>query len=432
MKSVFLSMSTDIIHNGHIKIISQASALGELTIGVLTDEAVAKYKRYPLVHYEERVEIIKNISGVAHVVRQDSIDYEAILMERKPDIVVHGDDWKMGYQAPIRQKVIEVLQRYGGTLVEFPYTMNESIAALEGNARHILAMPERRRKSLRELLQLKKPVTILEAHNGITGLIVENTKVERGGEIVQFDGMWVSSLCDSTAKGKPDIELVDNTSRLNTIEEIMEVTTKPIILDGDTGGLVEHFVFFVKTLERIGVSAVIIEDKKGLKKNSLFGTEAAQTQCSIEEMCEKISAGKHAQTTHDFMIIARIESLILEKGMEDALLRAKAYVQAGADGVMIHSRKKSPDEIFEFCKKFRETDENTPIVVVPTTFNSVTENEFALHGISIVIYANHLIRSAFPAMEATAKSILQNGRCKEADEQVLPIKEILTLIPEAK
>lgn len=432
MKTVFLSMSTDIIHNGHIKIIARASALGELTVGVLTDEAVAKYKRYPLVKYEERVEIIKNISGVSHVVRQDSIDYEKILMEQKPDIVVHGDDWKTGCQAPIRQKVIEVLQRYGGQLVEFPYTLNESVSALEGNARRVLSMPERRRGTLRELLRLKKPVTILEAHNGITGLIVENTKVERGGEVVQFDGMWVSSLCDSTAKGKPDIELVDNTSRLNTIEEIMEVTTKPIILDGDTGGLVEHFVFFIKTLERIGVSAVIIEDKKGLKKNSLFGTEAAQTQCSAEEMCEKISAGKHAQRTHDFMIIARIESLILEQGMEDALNRASAYVKAGADGIMIHSRKKSPDEIFEFCEKFRETDQNTPLVVVPTTFNAVTEEEFAQHGVNIVIYANHLIRSAFPAMEATARSILQNGRCKEADNQILPIKEILTLIPEAK
>ena len=261
---------------------------------------------------------------------------------------------------------------------------------------------------------------------------METKKVNENGTVDQFDAMWVSSLCDSTSKGKPDIELVDLTSRVNTINEIMEVTTKPIIIDGDTGGKIEHFTYTVRTLERLGVSAIIIEDKIGLKKNSLFGTDVAQHQDSIEHFCQKIIAGKNAQVTTDFMIIARIESLILEKGMEDALLRAKAYVQAGADGVMIHSRKKSPDEIFEFCKKFRETDENTPIVVVPTTFNSVTENEFALHGISIVIYANHLIRSAFPAMEATAKSILQNGRCKEADEQVLPIKEILTLIPEAK
>lgn len=431
MKTVFLSMSTDIIHNGHIKIIAKAAALGELTVGVLTDEAVARYKRYPLVRYEERVEIIRSISGVSHVVRQDSIDYEKILMELKPDIVVHGDDWKTGFQAPIRQKVLTLLDTYGGELVEFPYTVNDSMDALEGNARRVLSMPEKRRGRLRELLNWKKPVTILEAHNGITGLIVENTRVEREGEVVQFDGMWVSSLCDSTAKGKPDIELVDNTSRLSTIEEIMEVTTKPIILDGDTGGLVEHFVFFVKTLERIGVSAVIIEDKEGLKKNSLFGTDVTQTQCSISSMCEKISAGKRAQTTHDFMIIARIESLILEQGMEDALNRAFAYVQAGADGIMIHSRKNSPDEIFEFCETFRKSDANTPLVVVPTTFNVVTEREWAEHGVNIVIYANHLIRSAFPAMQKTAEMILLNGRCQEADSQVMPIKQILTLIPGA-
>lgn len=432
MKKVYLSMSTDIIHNGHIKIISKAAELGEVTVGVLTDEAVAKYKRYPLVKYCERVEIIKNIRGVSHVIKQETLDYEENLMYLKPDIVVHGDDWVSGYQAPIRKKVIEILNRYGGELIEFPYTENESASALELNSRKILSMPEKRRSRLKELLAIKKPLSILEAHNGLTGLIVENTKIERKGEIVQFDGMWISSLCDSTIKGKPDIELVDNTSRLKTIDEIMDVTTKPIILDGDSGGLPEHFSFFVKTLERMGVSAIIIEDKEGLKKNSLFGTEVVQNQCSIQSMCEKIIVGKESITTSDFMIIARIESLILENGMDDAIERAFAYVEAGVDGIMIHSRKKSPDEIFEFCKIFREGNGHTPLVVVPTTFNMVTEEEFAAHGVDIVIYANHLIRSAFPAMQQTAELILKNNRCKDVDEIIMPIKEIINLIPDSK
>ena len=432
MKQVYLSLSTDIIHNGHIKIISRAAELGEVTVGVLTDEAIARFKRFPTVSFEERCALVSNLKGVAAVVPQDSIDYEKNLLKYKPDIVVHGDNWRTGTQAPIRAKVIRVLESYGGKLVEFPYTYNPLEEAMETDARRILAMPEQRRGRLRQLLKMKQPVTLLEAHNGLTGLIVENTRIEKDGEIIQFDGMWVSSLCDSTAKGKPDIELVDNTSRLNTVDQIMEVTTKPIVLDGDSGGLVEHFVFLVKTLERMGVSAVVIEDKEGLKKNSLFGTEAGQTQCSIESMCEKIRAGKEALTTHDFMVIARIESLILEQGMEDAIARAMAYVRAGADGIMIHSRKQSPEEIFEFCRLFRKRDSETPLVVVPTTFNSVTEEEFARHGVNLVIYANHLIRSAFPAMKQTAESILLHGRCMEADHEIMPIKEILTLIPEVR
>jgi len=425
-------MSSDIIHNGHIRIISRAAALGELTVAVLTDEAVAKYKRYPLIPFDERVEIINNIKGVAAVVAQYSVDYEENLLKYKPDIVVHGDDWKSGFQAPVRAKVMEVLKSYGGELVEFPYTADENIEAIELNARRILAMPEKRRPRLRTLLEHKGLISIMEAHNGLTGLIVENTKIEKNGEIKQFDGMWISSLCDSTAKGKPDIELVDTTSRISTIDEIMEVTTKPIILDGDTGGLVEHFQFFVKTLERMGVSAVIIEDKMGLKKNSLFGTEVEQQQAPIEDFAEKIRSAKSVLTTSDFMIIARIESLILERGMDDAIKRAFAFVDAGADGIMIHSRRKSPDEIIEFVNLFRKKDPRTPIVIVPTTFNAVTEAEWKKIGVNVVIYANQLIRSAFPAMKHTAELILQNDRCLEADEKCMSIKEILTLIPEAR
>lgn len=431
MKQVFLSMSTDVIHNGHIKIIARAAELGEVTVGVLTDEAVSQYKRFPLVPFDERKQIIESIKGVAQVVQQDTVDYEKILLELKPDIVVHGDDWRTGFQAPIRQRVIDTLATYGGELVEFPYTVNESAEALEANARRVLSLPDRRRARLKQLLALKASVSVIEAHNGLTGLIAETAKVEHDGDVAQFDAMWISSLCDSTAKGKPDTELVDTTSRLDTINEILEVTTKPIILDGDSGGQVEHFQFFVSTLERIGVSAIIIEDKVGLKRNSLFG-DVGQSQDSIEGFSEKIAAGKSALKTSDFMIIARVESLILDQGMDDALTRARAYVEAGADGVMIHSRKKDPSEIFEFVDTFRSTDKTTPIVVVPTTFNNVTEKEWGERGVNIVIYANQLIRSAFPAMMKTAEMILANGRCMEADEQVcMPIKDVLTLIPEA-
>lgn len=430
MKKVYICFSTDIIHGGHISIIQKAAKLGEVIVGVLSDEAVTSYKRFPLLSCEERKEIVRNLKGVSQVVDQTELSYAKNLNQYRPDIVVHGDDWKEGFQAPIREEVLSILKEYGGELVEFPYSNNENYKMLEENSRSQLFIPDIRRGRLRKLLAMKKVVSVIEAHSGITGLIAEKTKVLREGKTYQFDAMWVSSLCDSTAKGKPDIELVDMSSRMRTIDDIMEVTTKPIILDGDTGGLTEHFVYNVKTLERMGVSAIIIEDKTGLKKNSLFGTEVEQTQDSIENFSAKISAGKKAQRTKAFMIIARIESLILEKGMEDALARAFAFTKAGADGIMIHSRKKDPSEIFEFVEKFRAEDQTTPIIVVPTAFNQVTEEEFAERGVNIVIYANQLTRSGFPAMQETAELILSNHRAKEADEKCMPIKEILTLIPE--
>ena len=430
MKTVYMSFSTDMLHSGHIAIIEKAAALSQLTIGVLTDQVIASYKRYPLLSYEERVNMLQSIRGVYRTVEQNSLSYADNLRKLRPDYVVHGDDWKSGVQKPIRDEVVSILNEYGGELVEYPYSNDERYRALEQRSREHLSIPDIRRGRLRDLLAMKPTVSILEAHSGIPGLIAENTVVVKEGKAFQFDGMWVSSLCDSTAKGKPDIELVDMSSRLRTIDDIMEVTTKPIILDGDTGGLIEHFVYNIKTLERMGVSAVIIEDKTGLKKNSLFGTEVAQTQDCIEHFCEKIAAGKRALKTKEFMLIARIESLILERGMADALKRAFAYVAAGADGIMIHSRKKSPEEIFEFCERFREKDPVTPIVVVPTSFNTVTEEEFAQRGINIVIYANQLTRSAFPAMQKAARTILENHRAKEADDLCMPIKDILTLIPE--
>ena len=429
-KTVYIAMSADILHHGHINLIKKASEYGELTVGVLTDEAIATYKRLPVLNYEERKFIIENIEGVKEVIPQKTLDYTENLELLKPNYVFHGDDWVNNDLKNTRSNVIETLKKWDGQLIEIPYTEGVSIDKLNETVKYTSSMPEVRRAKLKKLLNLKPVVKVMEAHNGLSALVVENAKVVKDDKIETFDAMWLSSLTDSTAKGKPDIELVDMTSRLRTIDEVMEVTTKPIILDGDTGGEIEHFVFNVKTLERIGVSAVIIEDKIGLKKNSLFGTDVEQTQDTIEHFSAKIRAGKKALTTKDFMIIARIESLILKQGMDDAIKRAKAFIEAGADGIMIHSREKEPDEIFEFCDKFNEFAPNVPLVVVPTSFNKVYEEEFAKKGVNIVIYANHLIRSAYPAMMETAEEILKNNRCAEVDDKCLPIKEILTLIPD--
>lgn len=429
-RTVYMCFSTDMIHSGHIAIIRKAEKLGKLIIGVLSDEAVVSYKRFPLMPFDERKTMFENITGVYKVVEQKSLSYKENLEKYHPDYVVHGDDWVTGFQKPIRDEVCCVLASYGGQLVEYPYSKDEKYEELEKRARVELSTPDVRRARLKKALAMKGTITAMEAHSGLTGLIVENTVVEEDGGARQFDAMWVSSLCDSTAKGKPDIELVDMTSRFRTIDDICEVTTKPIIFDADTGGLTEHFVYTVRSLERMGVSMAIIEDKTGLKKNSLFGNEVAQTQDSIENFSEKIRAGKKAQRTKDFMICARIESLILERGMEDALERAFAFTEAGADAIMIHSRKKDPSEIFEFVEKYRAKNQTTPIVVVPTSFNTVTEEEFKARGVNIVIYANQLTRTGFPAMQNAAKLILKNHRAKECDDICMPFKDIIRLIPE--
>lgn len=429
MKKVYVAMSADIIHQGHLNVINEAKKLGDVIVGLHTDDVIRGYWRNPIMKYDERREVIESIKGVVKVISQDTLDQTQNLIKIKPDYVVHGDDWREGSQKELRERVINTINVWGGELIEVPYTHGVSISKLDEELMQIGITPQMRMKKLKELIYSKKPVRILEAHNGLTGLIVEKTKVEKEGKIREFDGMWVSSLCDSTAKGKPDIEVVDLTSRLNTINDILEVTTKPIIVDGDTGGQIEHFVYTVKTLERLGVSAIIIEDKIGLKKNSLFGTEVKQTQDSIEHFSEKIRAGREARVTSDFMIISRIESLIAKAGMENALNRAKAYIEAGTDGIMIHSKEKDGKEIVEFCEKYNQFEKKVPLIVVPTSYNFMKEDELVELGINIIIYANHLIRSAYPAMVNTAKSILENERSKEASENCMPIKEILTLIP---
>jgi len=430
MKTVYTCFCTDVIHEGHINILTEAKKLGRVVVGILSDSAMIRFNRFPTVDFDKRIKIVEDLGIADEIVIQDDIMYDKIIEKIRPDYVVHGDNWKNGPMKAIRDNTEKLLSAYGGEIVDVPYTYNENVRRIDMRIREKLAMPEYRRKRLKQLIGLCPIVKTLEVHSGLTGLIAEKTIVQNDTGLDQFDAMWISSLCDSTAKGKPDIELVDMTSRFRTIDDVMEVTTKPIIFDGDTGGLIEHFVYTVRTLERMGVSAIIIEDKTGLKKNSLFGNEVVQTQDSIEHFCEKIKAGKETQLTDDFMIIARIESLILEQGMDDALERAFAYVQAGADGIMIHSRKKSPAEIVEFCDKFREKDKATPIVVVPTSFNEITETELAQHGVNIVIYANQLTRSAFPAMEETAKDILRHHRAKEVDDRLMPIKNIITLIDE--
>src|SRR3989339_192323 len=397
-KKVYVGMSADMIHPGHLNIIKEACKLGDVIIGLLTDKAIASYKRLPALKYEQRKIIIENIKGVTEVVPQEELDYSPNLRKLKPDFVVHGDDWQKGVQQQTRQKVIETLTEWGGQLYEVPYTKGISSTQLNQTLKEIGTTPEIRMEKLKRLIDAKPIVKVLEAHNGLTGLIIENVTAECKGRNKEFDAIWLSSLTDSTAKGKPDIEAVDVTSRLHSLNDILEVTTKPIIYDGDTGGIPEHFVFTVKTLERLGVSAIIIEDKTGLKKNSLFGTDVQQTQASIEDFCYKISAGKKAQVTKSFMIIARIESFILKQGLEDAITRAKAYIEAGADGIMIHSKEKNGEEILQFCKQYKEFEKKAPLVVAPSSYNHLYEEQLIEAGVNIVIYANHLLRSAYPAM----------------------------------
>jgi phosphoenolpyruvate phosphomutase / 2-hydroxyethylphosphonate cytidylyltransferase len=430
-KIVYVGMCADLIHNKHIDTIAEARKLGEVVVGLLTDEAIASYKRVPFLHFDDRKKIIENIVGVKKVIPQLTLDYTQNLRLIKPDYVVHGEDWKTGVQQKTRNKVIKVLREWKGSLIETKYVPGISSTQLINHARGNGVTASHRCGQLRRLLEVKPITRIMEAHNGLTGLIVENTKIVHNGQVREFDGMWESSLTDATSKGKPDISAVDVSSRIHTIEQILEVTTKPIIVDGDSGGLPEHFIFTVKSLERLGVSAVIIEDKIGAKRNSLFGTESQtpQVQDDIDNFAKKINAGKKAQVTSDFMIIARIESLILKKGIDDALERAKAFIGAGADGIMIHSKDPDPTEIFKFCELYQKIKHKVPLVAVPTAYNQITEKKLEKRGVKIVIYANHLIRSAYPAMVKTAKLILKNGRSREADRLCLPIKEVISLIP---
>lgn len=431
-KTVYLGITGDIIHPGIINIINEGAKLGELTIGLLTDSAIVSHKRLPYLSYEQRKQVVENIKGVARVVPQEEWSYVPNLKKLKPDYMIHGDDWKTNYLSKIRDEVFEAVKEWGGQVVEIPYTQGINSSALAENASSIGTTPDVRRAALRRLIAAKPIVRIMEAHSGLSGLIIENAEVTKDDGVHRFDGMWSSSLTDSTSKGKPDIEAVDLTTRMQSLTDILECTTKPIIYDGDTGDIAEHFVFTVRTLERNGISAVIIEDKKGLKKNSLFGTEVKQELASEEEFCHKISEGKKAQVTKDFMIIARIEEIIAGYTVDEALKKAFAAVKAGADGVMIHSKDKSGMDIKEFCQKFRAEYKNVPIVLVPTTYNQFTEKELAEWGANVIIYANHMLRASYPAMKKCAETILEAERSLEVNDLCMPIKQILELIPGTK
>ena len=430
VKTVYVAMSADIIHPGHLNIIKEAAKLGEVTVGVLTDAAIASYKRLPYMNYEQRAAVVAQLKGVTRVIPQEQLDYIPNLKKLKPDFVVHGTDWRSGVQAKTRQGVIDTLATWGGKLVEPEYTEGISSTQLNKAIREVGTTPDIRRNRLRRLLNAKPIVRVMEAHSGLSGLIVENVSVVKNNIKHEFDAMWLSSLTDSTLKGKPDNESVDITSRLRTVNDILEVTTKPIIYDGDSGGLPEHFIYLVRSLERLGVSAVIIEDKQGLKQNSLLEQGNVQPQASIADFCQKIQAGKHAQVTDEFMIIARCESLITGKGEDDAIARCRAYCEAGADGIMIHSKAKTPEEVLSFVKRFRvEVSADKPIVVAPSTYALVRESELSVAGVNIVIYANHLLRASYPAMSKAAERILSCERAQEAsDEFCMPIGEIVRLI----
>jgi phosphoenolpyruvate phosphomutase / 2-hydroxyethylphosphonate cytidylyltransferase len=432
LKKVYVSLIADLLHAGHINILKEAEKHGKVTVGLLTSTAISELNEAAYLKYQQRFDVINSLSMVSNVVPQEDASYKENLLKIKPDYVVHGDDWAHGKQSKYRQEVIDLLSDWGGQLIEVEYSSDISDKNLKNQLMKLGVTTVHRLGRLRQIIKNKPIVRILEAHNALSALIAENTIVERNGDSVSFDGVWSSSLTDSTAKGKPDIEAIDMTSRINAVNDVFEVTTKPMIFDADTGGKTEHFEFTVKSLERTGVSAVVIEDKTGLKKNSLFGNDVKQTQDSIENFCGKIARGKAAQISDDFMIIARIESLILEAGMEDALIRAEAYIKAGADGIMIHSRHKDPAEIMEFMQKFRVTDKETPVVVVPTSFNAVTIEEFIDMGVNVVVTANHMLRAAYPAMLNVARSVLENGRSLEAEPDCMSIKEILEFIPGTK
>lgn len=429
---VYIGLAADNIHHGHMRLLETGRNYGDIVVGLMTDSIIAEYKRVPYLNYEQRKKILLNLKGVIGVVPQNEYDYTKNILKYKPDFMVHGDDWKLNYEKKIRNNVIKALKQYGGKLIEIPYTKGVSSEAFNKNHDLNITTPDTRRGLLRRIIDLKKTSRFIEVHNPISALIGENVSVKKNGKFISFDGFWSSSLTDSTSMGKPDTEYIDYSFRLYNINNIFDVTTKPLIFDGDTGGKIEHFDLKIKSIERLGISAIIIEDKSGLKKNSLHLDTSNQTQENSKLFAEKIALGKKAQINDEFMIIARIESFILNKGINDAIKRANKYVSAGADGIMIHSKSKNPKEVFNFAKIFRKNFKNIPLVCVPSTYNQVTEKQLSDIGFNLIIYANHMLRASYPAMTKVARQILMNGRSKESNKNLMSINEILELIPGTK
>ena len=430
-KIVYISLSVDILHHGHINLINHAKKYGKVIAGLLTDKAIASHKRLPLLNFEQRKKILENISGIHNVVKQSDWDYSINILKIKPDFMVHGDDWKYGKDKNLRQKAINSLRKVGGKLIEIPFTRNISSSAIQERIYEQGTTTSNRQIILQRLLEVKNICKFLEAHSPLSAIIAEKTFYKnKNGIKEEFDGFWSSSLTDSTLRGKPDIEVLDINQRLSNVNDIFDVTTKPLIIDIATGGKIEHLEINLKTIERSGISAVIMEDKKGLKKNSLFGNQVKQQQENTKDFCKKISASKKA--VNKVMVIARVESLILGKSMEDALKRSEKYVEAGADGIMIHSKDKSASKVLKFAEKFKKNYQNIPLVAVPSSYNSIREKQLENSGFNILIYANHMLRASYPAMKKVAYEILKNGRSFESDKSLLSIKNILELIPGTK
>ncbi len=427
-KKVYVVFAADILHGGHINILSNAAKYGDVIVGLLTDKAITSYKKLPQINFKQREIILKNIKFVKTIIPQYEIDYTKNLNKIKPDYVLHGDDWKTGILSNIRAKVIKQLKKWNGKLIEIPYTKNISSTLIKKRTLEAGNTPLNRVSKLKRLIEAKDIVKFLECHNSLTGLIIENLSYSNSKKFEEFDGMWSSSLTDSLSRGKPDNQSIDLSTRLLGLNEILDVTTKPIIFDADNGGRTEHIPYTIKTLERLGVSSIIIEDKIGLKKNSLFKNQTGVKQDSIKNFSEKIYAAKKAKKIDDFFVVARIESLILKKGKKDAIKRAEAYSEAGADAILIHSKEKNPNKIFDFSKTFLKSKFHKPIIAVPSTYSIVKENVLAKNGIRVVIYANQLLRASYPAMYNTAKKILKHKRSKEAEKNITSIDNIINLI----
>ena len=426
-KIVYVPLAVDILHSGHLNVIDKAKKYGKVVIGLLSDSAVAEYKNIPSLSYNERYRTVKSLKNVSKILKQDSWNYTKVLNSLKPDFFVHGDDWKTGIQKKTRQNVINLLKKNKGKLIEIPYTNNISSSSIKSNLINHLT-PTTRVSILKRLLDSKKLVRVLESHSPLSGLIAENIKFEKKKKLEQFDAMWSSSLTDSSVKGKPDNQSLDFSSRFSGLGDILDVTTKPIIFDADNGGRLEHLTFTIRSLERLGVSAIMIEDKIGLKKNSLFKDQTGAEQDTIKDFCKKIELIKKTRSSKDFLIGARIESFILGKGLNDGLKRAKAYSEAGADIILIHSKEKNPKEIFSFSKIFNKTKHRKPLVSVPSTYSKTTESMLIKNGFKIVIYANHMLRAAYPAMENAARDILKNQRSFELESKISSVKEVINLI----
>ena len=427
-KIVYVGLSVDIIHEGHINILKTASKYGDVIVGLLTDEAIASYKNIPYLNYNRRKIIVQNIKYVKKVIPQKTLNYVENLNMIKPDFVVHGDDWKSGIQKMTRDRVIKALKKWSGKLIEPKYTKNISSTLIKNRILEIGVSPQNRVSRLKRLISSKNIVRILESHNSLTGLIIENLNIEKKNKIMEFDGMWSSSLTDSATKGLPDNSSLSFSARISSLNDMMDVTTKPVVFDADNGGQIEHLPFLIRSLERSGVSAIIMEDKIGLKKNSLFKNQKGTRQDKPNLFANKIKKICNTRQTNDFMVIARIESFILGKGLQDALNRAEIYSKAGADAILIHSKEKTPKEIFSFAKEFKKSKNFIPLVSVPSTYSKVFEKDLIKNGFKLVIYANQLLRAAYPAMQNTAKTILKNSRAFEADKKIIPIKEIINLI----